>query len=87
MKTHDKEVFTNMRVVLDGARFENCMFESCELVYGGGPLSFNKNLVNNCSFAFADSAARTINFMKGMYQDAPELIEATIREIRGGSPR
>ncbi len=83
MTFHDKEVFKDMHVVLDDGHFENCMFEGCELVYGGGPLAFNKNLVNNCSFSFDDSAARTVNFLKGLYQDAPSVVEATIKEIRG----
>lgn len=83
MTLHDKEVFKDMRVVLDGGQFENCMFEDCELVYGGGPLAFNKNLVNNSTFSFDESAARTVNFLKGLYRDAPSIVEATIKEIRG----
>jgi hypothetical protein len=84
MTFHDKEVFKDLRVVLDDGHFESCMFEGCELVYGGGPLGFNKNLVNKCRFSFDDSAARTVNFLKGLYQDAPAIVEATIREIRNG---
>jgi hypothetical protein len=80
---HDKEVFKDMRVVLDGGHFENCMFDGCELVYGGGQLVFNKNLVNECSFSFDDSAARTVNFLKGLYKDAPAIVDATFKEIRG----
>ena len=83
MTLHDREIFKGKRVVLDGGNFENCLFESCEIVYGGGIMGFNKNHVTNCTFSFEDAAARTVNFMKGLYQDAPTIIEATIREIRG----
>jgi hypothetical protein len=81
---HEKQIFKNKRVVLDDGNFENCLFEGCELVYGGGLLGFNKNHVTACSFSFDDAAARTINFMKGLYKDAPAVVEATIREIRNG---
>jgi hypothetical protein len=81
---HDREIFKDMRVVLDNGYFENCMFEGCELVYGSGETAFNKNLVNECRFSFDEGAARTVNFLKGLYKDAPEIVEATIREIRNG---
>jgi hypothetical protein len=83
MVLHDKEVFKDTRVVLDGGHFVNCMFTNCEIVYGGGQMGFEKNLLSGCRFSFDEAAARTVEFMKGMYKDAPELIEATFRHIRG----
>jgi len=85
----DKD-FTGQTVQLDDNTFTGCTFRDCTLVFrGSGPLTLNANhFKENVKWAFAGYAARTIEFMTGIYHGAGEggrqLIEKTFENIRRG---
>lgn len=67
----------NGEVEIDGKTFVNCEFKNARLVYRGGtPPNFNNCRFTQSNFAFFDSAANTLNFLRAM---APR--ETNMREV------
>ena len=85
MTKHVNEKFTKEPIAFDGNDYDGCQFDECEIVYSGGTLpKLTNNSFKNCGWAFDDAAARTIQFMTGLYAGgARELIEGTLENIRG----
>ncbi|MEF8817273.1 MAG: hypothetical protein V5A20_04165 [Salinibacter sp.] len=87
----DREVirdrqFSGSRVLLDGKHFEECAFETCTLIYKGGP---PPHFVR-CDFAaprfvFEGAAQSTLQLMSAIYNGIDDrIIEKTFDEIRKG---
>jgi len=68
MAEYSNNVFSGQRILVDGSTFTNNTFINCVLVYGGGPLSFSGNNLNNVRWDFIDSAARTLGLLSSFYQ-------------------
>lgn len=83
------QTFTDQILDLDFNEFSNCKLEKCTLVYHGyGSIGVSGCQIIESKWAFADAAAKTINFMSAMYrdnnEDAKQLIEMTFESIRKG---
>lgn len=78
--------FSGERVVLDGKHFEDCTFETCDLVYRGGvPPNFVRSDFSAPRFVFEDAAQSTIQLMSAIYNGIDQrIIEKTFDEIRAG---
>ena len=56
------------KVFLDGNYYEKCTFTNCILVYQAtGEVGFDSCKLINCNWSFEGPAAKTINFLRGMY--------------------
>lgn len=81
-----KRVFERQEIFLDGNKYAECTFTRCSLTYGAhGTVVLVGCNFNDCSWQFTDAAARTVNFMQGLYHSSPggkALIEKTIENIR-----
>lgn len=89
MAKFENSKFENTEEKLDGNIYVNCTFKRCRLVYGGtGVVTLEGCGFHECSWSFVDAAARTINFMVGLYHGTGEggrkLIEKTFHNIRKG---
>lgn len=76
-------------VHLDGNHFESCIFEDCQLEYGGtDKVGLVSCEFTNCVWSFVGPAANTIQFMGALYHglgnDGRGLIEKTFDQIRSG---
>jgi hypothetical protein len=81
MAIFHNNTFVGQRIQVDGHDFASNVFENCVLVYGGGPLSFRENVLNNVQWEFADSAARTVGLLSSFYQgggDGKRFIEVML---------
>lgn len=72
MKHYENQTFKDETITLDNNAFSKCKFKNCTLVYGGGPLVFSDNNLNDVSWNFIDSAARTIGLMGSFYSSGGE---------------
>lgn len=84
------QTFVGQRNSFDGGRFESCQFTRCELVYSGGePPVLSGNRFDDCRFAFAGAAERTLGFMAAMYNgmgfEGRQILEVTFDSIRRGA--
>ncbi|WP_103029789.1 hypothetical protein [Salinibacter altiplanensis] len=81
-----EQEFSSERVVLDGKHFEDCTFDTCTLVYGGGrPPNFVSCDFAAPRFVFEDAAQSTIQLMSAIHNGIDErIIEKTFDEIRKG---
>jgi hypothetical protein len=81
----DRE-FSGEQVVLDGKHFEDCTFDTCQLVYRGGtPPNFVRCDFAAPRFVFQDAAQSTVQLMSAIYNGIDErIIEKTFDEIRKG---
>lgn len=61
--------FEDSTIALDGARYTDCTFLRCQLVYGGGVLQLQGNTFDTCLFVFKGPAALTLEFMRGCAED------------------
>jgi hypothetical protein len=80
-----KQNFSRTRIALDGCSFDECRFEHCHFVFNGYMgVTLTGCTFEGCTWEFAGPAANTITFMTALYGGgSQELIEATIRKIRG----
>ena len=78
--------FSGERVILDGKHFENCSFDTCQLVYRGGtPPNFVRCDFAAPRFVFQEAAQNTVQLMSAIYNGIDErIIEKTFDEIRSG---
>jgi hypothetical protein len=78
--------FVGERVALDGKHFEDCRFETCDLVYKGDvPPNFVRCEFAAPRFVFEEAAQSTIQLMSMIYNGIDErIIEKTFDEIREG---
>jgi len=86
---HENKIFDDKIIQLDGNHYVNCTFKRCKLQYGGlATVSLENCNFHQCSWTFTDAAARTVNFMEGLYhgtgEGGRELIEKTFDNIRKG---
>ncbi len=84
-----KQTLKNLTIQLDGGTFVGCTFESCELIFNGlmSVTFVNCTFGENIKWRFDGPASTTIKFMTALYEaGAAELIENTIRQIRGEMP-
>jgi len=89
MATFEDSEYENIEERLDGNRYINCIFKRCLLIYGGMEVVTLEGCeFHKCKWSFVDAAARTINFMAGLYHGAGEggkdLVEKTFANIRKG---
>jgi hypothetical protein len=82
---HANESFAHRRVDLDGSRFENCTFEACQIVYSGGD---HTRIVGctfdpGCTWNMDGAAARTLTFLRGIYQSMGPAGERLVEESLG----
>lgn len=84
-----KQRFSRMRIALDGCSFDECRFEHCHFVFHGYMgVMLTGCTFEACTWEFAGPAANTITFMTALYGGgSQELIESTIRKIRGEDVR
>jgi len=77
------QTFGEEDVILDGNTYKACTFNKSALVYNGGSFPvLEKNRFDQCQWRFDGAAARTIQFMRGLYHGGgKELIEQTFKEI------
>lgn len=76
MATFNECNFSGNTIGLDDNVFERNSFKDCVLVYGGGPLTFIDNSLENVKFNFIGSAARTLAFISQVYEDEdPDFLE------------
>jgi hypothetical protein len=85
--THENEVFEDQIIQLDGNKYIRCKFQRCTLQFGGlADVSLENCEFHRSSWSFTEAAARTIQFMTGLYHGAGEggreLIEKTFENIR-----
>jgi uncharacterized protein YjbI with pentapeptide repeats len=80
-----KQNFLGMRIALDGCSFDECRFDRCHFVFNGYMgVTLTGCAFEACTWEFAGPAANTITFMTALYGGGSrELVEATIRRIRG----
>jgi hypothetical protein len=88
MKFKDKN-FKNEKIDIDFNQFSNCQFDSCTLVFHGyGVIGMDGCSFINVNWTFDGAAAKTLQFMHGLYHGAGEggrqLIESTFNSIRQG---
>jgi hypothetical protein len=81
-----KKKFKGAVINLDGGTFEDCVFESCVLVFSGlMPTNLKGNTFSECQWEFAGPAANTIAFMTALHSGGgAALIEKTLEEIKKG---
>ncbi len=84
MSEYQNQSFEAQTLTIDGHVYRNCTFNRCMLTYAGGELPVMvDNSINNCQWNFDGHAARTIQFMAGLYQGGMrEVIEQTFDNIR-----
>ena len=85
-----KEKFKNEPILLDGNEYFGCSFIRCELKFGAsGDVTLGGCSFEQCKWSFVDAAARTIQFMMGLYHGTGEggrkLIDETFKNIQHGS--
>lgn len=83
------EEFIDQTIVLDFNHFQDCYFENCTLIYHGqGVVNVEGCHFEDCQWTFSSSAAATLQFMRGMYQQGGALrriIEEAFNDfVRGG---
>jgi hypothetical protein len=58
------KTFTKQKVTLDGFRYEQCVFNECQLIYGGGPCrALSCYIEPNCTIDFQDHAAFVLQLL------------------------
>ena len=84
MSRYQSESFEAQTLTIDGNEYHNCTFTRCMLTYTGGELPVMvDNTINSCQWNFDGHAARTIQFMAGLYQGGMrDVIEQTFENIR-----
>ena len=79
----DSSQFENQQVRLDGNEYNNCVFNSCTILYSGmGTVHLYECDFNNCKWQFDGPAANTINFLAGVYRmggDFVRLVDTLIK--------
>lgn len=75
--------FEGIDVHLDGHTFIECHFESCHVVYSGGPLPVMEGgSVVRCQWDLAGAAARTMQFIANLYLTDQKLAEGYFDMVR-----
>ena len=88
MEIYSQNTFVGQRIQVDGSTFDGNSFTDCVLVYGGGPLTFNNNRLNNTRWEFVDAAARTLGLMSSFYQSgggSKQFVEALLSQFGKGN--
>lgn len=88
MATYKDASFENLQLVLEGEEFIRCKFDKCVLTYSGGPLPMlNGCSFNESNFVLDGPAAKTINFLIGMYHGGmKDVVEGIFNTIRLRAP-
>jgi len=86
---YENETFEDRVIQLDGNQYINCTFRRCQLQFGGlASVTLESCNFNQCSWTFTEAAARTVNFMIGLYhgtgKGGRDLVEKTFENIRKG---
>ena len=72
MNRVSKCTFVGEDIILDNHQFENCIFNSCRLIYNGiGPTSLISNVFENCHWVLDGPALNTVYFLKAIYHQLP----------------
>jgi hypothetical protein len=84
MKFEGKKFF-KASIELDNNQFYDCIFDSCVLVYRGGPSpNLAKCSFKNTFFSFAEAAANTLFLLANMYHRGfKDNIEMAFNNIAG----
>lgn len=68
MPAFHKHHFEGADETLDGNKYRACTFTNCRLVFRGGqPPTLVGCGFTGCTWVFEDAAARTLQFLRGMY--------------------
>lgn len=71
----------NKIVVLDFNNLDYCNLFGCQLVYLGiGPVTLTNSHMEQCEFAFAGAAARSLSFIRALGKNEPRLLVSTFPE-------
>ncbi len=82
-------IFNHETVALDGQHYDGCTFQSCRMVYAGGPPPvFTDCSFADCEWTFGDAAARTLAYLKLMWAVGGKApVQGLIKEITGAGGR
>ncbi len=91
MARFEGQTFKDVKVVLDGNTYAECVFEACLMVFSGAKpvklirCTFGKDV----SWSFAGAAALTLDFMAALYHGAGPgarvMIEGVFDQVRKGA--
>lgn len=75
--------YSHQTVALDGESFQGCEFDSCRLVYSGGPAPvFDACRFAACEWRFDGEAAETLACLKVMWSaGAKSAVQAMIKDV------
>lgn len=74
----DGVTFNKKDINLDEFKYKNCVFNECSLIYKGSDnLFFQDNTLNTCRWEFIGAAGNTLDVLKKLNNDCPELIADT----------
>ena len=75
--------YNHETVVLDGETFSDCEFRDSRLVYSGGEVpSFSRCKFDGCEWKLDDSAARTLTYLRQMWEvGAKAPVQSLIKDI------
>ena len=84
------QVFSNMRIVVDGCSFYGCTFRSCVFIYCAAlPVVMEScTYEGGCKWEMDRAARHTLDFLALMYRSgATHAVETAFDLIRGKPPR
>ena len=85
-----ESLFVEQVVHLDGNEYESCVFDRCQMVFHGkAGVSMRGCQFRDCAVAFADEAARTMQFLASWYhgvQGGHKVVEQVFESIRKAAP-
>ena len=80
--------FVGTQILLDGNEYIRCKFVGCHFIYSAtAKFVLNGNAIEGCTWEFRGAAAATVQVLTQLYRDAPDLVEATLDQIRGKKPK
>ncbi len=80
-------IFNHETVYLDGDAFADCSFQTCRMVYAGGPPpAFDNCRFDDCEWKFEGPAADTLAILKLIWSVGGKApVQAMIKEITGAA--
>jgi hypothetical protein len=73
---HAGQVFRNVTVDIDGNSYLDCEFDNVVFRYGGGPVTFTRNMVRRGQFVFVGDFGRALATIHDIaHKGGPEQVE------------
>jgi hypothetical protein len=80
--SHHDQVFVDQELLVDGNEYVRCEFHHCTLVYHGDQdVTFQSCAVEDCTWRFAGSALRTLQFIHRFYHGFGEVGRAVVEDL------